>query len=113
MLKCRHYDISNYVDKDTKEIINIKEYKNNNDSVLLGPIILEYLLKRRNTIYNDSDIVVLFYDSKIGIDIIKKVIKYMEIKKLNNIILIVKNKLTSFANKELKKYSNINLRLRI
>ena len=95
MLKDRGYDMSNHYDTSGNYIpidinsINHEYYKNN------MKIIANHSEK--------SKIMVLFYVSKIGIDVIKKIVKILDMMCIYHVILVVNYKVTSFAKREIIK----------
>jgi DNA-directed RNA polymerases I, II, and III subunit RPABC1 len=94
MLNDRHYNTSEYSNQLSIEDIK-KKYLHNN---------LEIIVKHNN---NQKQLIILFYNEKFGISDVNKLIEYLKEKKLNNVILVVKEKLTSFGLKALKN-SEIN-----
>lgn len=93
MLKDRKYNCSSYQDKLTIEDIR-KLYIENNLEIIV-----------HHSIHNHS-LMVLFQNDKFGVNDVKELINYLKQKEIKHIILIVKDKLTSFGLKYLKN-SNI------
>ena len=93
MLTDRGFDMKMYYDKDGDvKILTLNEIKNklneNNIQIIVGK--------------NDNKTCILFFDKKIGIELVKEIISNIIPLNLNRLILVVKDKLTSFAKKELQ-----------
>lgn len=87
---------------------NISEYCNNKNQILdipLNQIKNDYNENNLKIIVNNinnNSICVLFYDDKIGIELMKDIItNIMKKNELYHLILVIREKLTSFAKKEL------------
>lgn len=94
MLEDRHYNVSDYQHQFTVDDIKTKYLENN----------LEIIVTH-NT--NNKQLIVLFYTGKFGIREVNELINSLKKRKLNNVILVVEEKLTSFGLKALKN-SEIN-----
>ena len=94
MLNDRHFDTSCYKNKLSIDDIK-KKYIENNIEIIVSHKITK------------NKLIVLFQDDKFGIAEVKELMNYLKKININNIILIVREKLTSFGLKELKK-SEIN-----
>ena len=89
MLNDRHYNTSEYPNQLSIEDIKKKYHQNN----------LEILVSH-NT--KEKKLIILFYNGKFGIREVNELIEKLLERNLNNVILIVKDKLTSFGLKALK-----------
>jgi len=97
MLKDRNYNTSNYQNQLSVDDIKKKYLENN----------LEIIVEHNK---NDKKIIILFYNGKFGIKEVNTLITELNKKKINNIILVVQEKLTSFGLKALKN-SDINFEI--
>ena len=95
MLADRGYDMSNHFDTSGNYLpvdistINQQYYKNN--------------MKIVSEDNEHNQIMVLFYVNKIGIDVIKKIVKILDVMNIYHVILVVNYKITSFAKREIIK----------
>lgn len=93
MLNDRGYNITEYLNNDKIDILSLNQIKE------------EYIKNNCKIIVNknkDDKICVLFYDEKIGIEMMKEIINNIIYKdKIYHLILVIREKLTSFAKKQL------------
>ena len=93
MMHDRGYDISEFY--DNKQNINQLTLNEIKSSYLENN--LKILVKKQ-----ENDVCILFYNDKIGIEMMKEIINSkMKKEKFHHLILIIREKLTSFAKKEL------------
>ena len=94
MLRDRKCFVSEYFDEDGN---------------YLQPSEENYTVNSLQLIVNknkDQRIIILFYEKKIGIDILKSIVLDMGEQDIHHAILIVKHKITSFAKKEIANLSS-------
>lgn len=108
MLYDRSYDVSDYY--DGKEIIRFCEPDDNDEHLSQNDKLLLAYNKNNNKVIiqdnNDKKTSILFYQSKIGINEVKKIIEYIDEDEIKHIILIITDPLTTYAVKEMKNNKN-------
>ena len=95
MLTDRGYDMSNHFDTSGNYL-----------SVDISTINQQYYKNNMKIVSEDNEhnkIMVLFYVNKIGIDVIKKIVKILDVMSIYHVILVVNYKITSFAKREIIK----------
>lgn len=97
MLNDRNYDTSMHHSQLSIDDIKKKYLENNLETVVTHNI-------------TKNKLIVLFHNDKFGISDVNKLITYLEKGGLNNVILVVKEKLTSFGLKALKN-SDVNFEI--
>jgi len=93
MLRDRKFNTDEYFDKEGTYI----QYEN---TIINSRLIISKSYPKEDTV------LVIFHEKKIGIDILKLIISEMNDINITHTILIVKQKVTSFAKKEISKLSS-------
>ena len=97
MMRDRKYDTDEYFDENGN-------YKSEfNSEKMFNPQSLKLIIF--NSLKNEK-VQVLFYEKKIGIDILKNIVNDMNDQNIKHTILIVRHKITSFAKKEILNLSS-------
>ena len=108
MLYDRLYDISDYYDGEN--IVRFCDAED--DSIELSnydKLLLAYNKNNLKIVINDNQnkkTCVFFYQTKIGINEVKKIIEIINEEKIEHIILIITDSLTTYAVKEMKNNKN-------
>lgn len=97
MMRDRKYDIDEYFDENDNYKFEFNSEK------MFNPQSLKLIVF--NPLKNEK-IQVLFYEKKIGIDILKNIVNDMKDQNIKHTILIVRHKITSFAKKEILNLSS-------
>ena len=92
MMRDRKYDIDEYFDENDNYKFEFNSEK------MFNPQSLKLIIF--NSLKNEK-VQVLFYEKKIGIDILKNIVNDMNDQNIKHTILIVRHKITSFAKKEI------------
>ena len=97
MMRDRKYDIDEYFDENDNYKFEFNSEK------MFNPQSLKLIVF--NPLKNEK-VQVLFYEKKIGIDILKNIVNDMNDQNIKHTILIVRHKITSFAKKEILNLSS-------
>jgi len=103
LITCRRTVLEMLSDRDH----NIDKYLNNKgdiDDISVNQIKIDYNENNLKIQINEENetLCVLFYEEKIGIEMMKEIINnVMKEQKISHLILVIREKLTSFAKKEL------------